>query len=1227
MAARSSDKGVEAPAPPTPATPATPATPGSRGVASPWLTSDGKASRLSPAPLHPDAGLAEWAVDAAARLVLGSWEALLRTAARWMHRTGDNNVVRILLDTLLVYAMLKVMALQIVFILVGGLRAPAPVSDLVGRWANGDITNAMEPFCAAFVVFTMFGNMKNLMRYEAAAVADQVRPVKPPAWLRAVVQKRGQMARVSFLVLALCTYAFDVVHWRNGPAKQWPGWQKSWLAYASITARPLLWIGWVQWAYLLLRGRRHSIWSDAWSGEGAHKPHRRVARVVVGLAFAVIMTLALVRLASEALLATDFLLHNAATYMAALSTVVNTAAMSRAVVHAPPADPQSTAGIGAGTEPAGVNANATVVGNSAAAVRAAVMAFAVAFAVEAEPVWAVFVALAHWVSVHLRWSFMQAALIPFVGLFLAMSSRQDDSSAQEEQLRRDSLVALTSTGLAPEELAAALAGASQGIDSSDDDYDSDSHDSHGDGDGDGGAGAERRGSGGDSKSADAGSAAGLVGYPPPLSPLPPPVLPTSSSPLRRRSSSAVSVPDVSEVAEKVREREHQEWHSTAMMLRLCAAWMLLAWFVSQVSDPRVGLDFAVDLLQVAMALVVVAFFTMAGVAGLVAQPPLQGLSPAQVIAWICVPPFVAGIVAISVAATTRIGGAATELSVFLYVLHFLMQASSNTAEEGDTGADARDPGWFRRTFRVLVPVLLFVVVVLLALWAGGRMQSRAKFYPTGINYKIERRDGDAAELSCGARLVVSMEHVHAVTLNLEMHPRYAPLVARAVGMADIADDLQAEYDASEQSLFDATIVRRFDCDGGVDGLVGTDMHVDGAADDMRFTDDNDQCEANPYGQCERERVDYSSRSGHRCVGDYRPRYAMCGQKWHGFSLSDYALMSQLAYFDPVVQREELDMLLQLLFPVESEPKSSGALSGLFGAGAATPEGSFFELRTPPAETMDVVPAFVLYSAAHNVSIVVIRGTDVFRLMDLLEDARLFAEPVLLELLNVFPTRQTWSDRFTGMVVGTVFQDLLDLMGLGHRSTDSYYSPLVDYIDTIDDDHHLVITGHSLGGGLAHIIGGFTNHASVAFSPPGVVEIRRKLWHGRTRLHQRDLHHRSVAVIPQLDPVAQIGVQAGMLQHIMCNHPKGVLGCHMIERTACELLTSCGDPRGRFAGCDVTYSTTTEMAGVLLTSMLPSLYRVWEQYGWIVTLGVLVYVGNRIAAGVDRLIARYIVDAV
>ena len=67
---------------------------------------------------------------------------------------------------------------------------------------------------------------------------------------------------------------------------------------------------------------------------------------------------------------------------------------------------------------------------------------------------------------------------------------------------------------------------------------------------------------------------------------------------------------------------------------------------------------------------------------------------------------------------------------------------------------------------------------------------------------------------------------------------------------------------------------------------------------------------------------------------------------------------------------------------------------------------------PPEQRRQGVAQYMdAYSKSLNISVIAIRGTDVGRLSDLVEDVKIFKEPVLLSMLSVvFPTIRIWPDR-------------------------------------------------------------------------------------------------------------------------------------------------------------------------------------------------------------------------
>eukprot|EP00928_Gymnodinium_smaydae_P068951 TRINITY_DN5226_c0_g2_i1.p1 TRINITY_DN5226_c0_g2~~TRINITY_DN5226_c0_g2_i1.p1 ORF type:complete len:667 (-),score=153.52 TRINITY_DN5226_c0_g2_i1:204-2129(-) len=104
-------------------------------------------------------------------------------------------------------------------------------------------------------------------------------------------------------------------------------------------------------------------------------------------------------------------------------------------------------------------------------------------------------------------------------------------------------------------------------------------------------------------------------------------------------------------------------------------------------------------------------------------------------------------------------------------------------------------------------------------------------------------------------------------------------------------------------------------------------------------------------------------------------------------------------------------------------------------------------------------------------------------------------------------------------------------------------------------HELVVTGHSLGGILAAIVGAKTSSQTVAISPPGEYY---SIY--RFNIPQMLFERNVVTIQPNKDIVPEVDRQVGMVQKISCAAP--AISCHSIVRTICELVRSCGDPRKR-----------------------------------------------------------------
>ena len=237
----------------------------------------------------------------------------------------------------------------------------------------------------------------------------------------------------------------------------------------------------------------------------------------------------------------------------------------------------------------------------------------------------------------------------------------------------------------------------------------------------------------------------------------------------------------------------------------------------------------------------------------------------------------------------------------------------------------------------------------------------------------------------------------------------------------------------------------------------------------------------------------------------KPHYAACSWDWHTLSLFDFALLSEVAYFDER-QGNQVQQLVSTLFP-----------------------GADFMVRLD-GRSRDLLPIaqggrpmyVELTSETLGVTVLAIRGTDVGRLHDFMEDIKMFAEPVVFTMLSgIFPTIRLWSQDTTSRVIEWLF-NFNSFFGLQGEA--DYYKPLTQRIFQIleSSNNSVMITGHSLGGGLARIVGTLTELPSVSFSPPGLALSYRKYCATRpdgsllSITSKGAMHHESMAVITEFD---------------------------------------------------------------------------------------------------------------
>mmetsp|Transcript_20380 Transcript_20380/g.28234 ORF Transcript_20380/g.28234 Transcript_20380/m.28234 type:complete len:127 (-) Transcript_20380:46-426(-) len=101
---------------------------------------------------------------------------------------------------------------------------------------------------------------------------------------------------------------------------------------------------------------------------------------------------------------------------------------------------------------------------------------------------------------------------------------------------------------------------------------------------------------------------------------------------------------------------------------------------------------------------------------------------------------------------------------------------------------------------------------------------------------------------------------------------------------------------------------------------------------------------------------------------------------------------------------------------------------------------------------------------------------------------------------------------------------------------------------------VVLTGHSLGGAVANIVGAKLRLRAVAFSPPGIYWSSHKFGIPSTDRIDAEVF----SVVPERDVVPSIDRQRGLVQYITCPEEFSSIGCHDIIHSLCNLANACRD---------------------------------------------------------------------
>jgi len=330
-----------------------------------------------------------------------------------------------------------------------------------------------------------------------------------------------------------------------------------------------------------------------------------------------------------------------------------------------------------------------------------------------------------------------------------------------------------------------------------------------------------------------------------------------------------------------------------------------------------------------------------------------------------------------------------------------------------------------------------------------------------------------------------------------------------------------------------------------------------------------------------------------------PSYAICGHQWHALQLVDFTLLSLLPYFKPTDHNNLPELLRRLM------PHMDITITRLPG------------MHTRRRPWMELL----LRRGEKEITIVVVAGTLVDRVEDYLENIRMWTEPVVLHIFQtVFPTIRAWPRSTTALVIGTMHQ-LLASMAVPDNQWQ--YREVLEHVRGIPVDREVVLTGHSLGGGIALIVGALTRRLAIAIQPPGVYHTLAKHQAQQDDTETHVLHQKSFSLIVEGDVIQHFDHHGGLVQTLMCDQTDKsmTMGCHLLEGAICHLLWHCGDEAQRFASCQHEYQPMRMTMSVLnaVSDFLSNTWRSSQIYQGMPELQSVIIAGVAVSAS---FVARY-----
>eukprot|EP01084_Bolivina_argentea_P302157 521501_1 len=308
----------------------------------------------------------------------------------------------------------------------------------------------------------------------------------------------------------------------------------------------------------------------------------------------------------------------------------------------------------------------------------------------------------------------------------------------------------------------------------------------------------------------------------------------------------------------------------------------------------------------------------------------------------------------------------------------------------------------------------------------------------------------------------------------------------------------------------------------------------------------------------------SSKSIHNLsnIKEHSHLYPICSSDWGTLTVADLSYLSALSYHGNSKQTiiagldiyfEKETVILQDDGSIHNEDETNL----VFISAQLDKEPIFYHVKDISTDSHYIV----------------IRGSHTMK--DFIQDMQLYSEIGVIQLVShIFPLLYIWP---TKMIVDLIsFCSIIENYWLSPGHDNHYFKDVEIYIDKIMSDGMIVdnnvyIIGHSLGGGVAQIVGAryYENHNcdkhninvdenslepfevhSIGFNSPGTFYSSKKFG-----FKPESLDYTSTSILADRDMVGAIDNHGGVIQTIDCKE-KTWLRCHSALHTFCKLYYGC-----------------------------------------------------------------------